>query len=410
MKHLLACFLVIISLFGGGVALAEDFDASAAHAIAVDLNSGKILYEKDADSSAGIASLTKILTVYMVYKEIDAKRLSWNTNVKISDYAYDLTANSEASNVPMEKRQYTVRQLVDAAMIASANSAAIALAEQVAGTESAFVDKMSEQLKSWGITDAHLVNASGLNNSMLGSNIYPNSSADDENKMSAKDMAIIAYHLVTEYPEILKVTNQTTAAFDDVTMTTYNYMLPDMPAYRNGVNGLKTGTTELAGQSFVATSTESGMRLLTVVLHADNTDTNTYARFTATAGILDYITNNFEPQTVLTKGEAYKDSKSPIQDGKSKTVTAVAQKSLKVAQQKSLKKDNKVSIKYSDASAPIKKGQTLGTATYVDNNRVGSGYLVENPTVKMIAKEEVKRSFFLKVWWNHFVNYVNTAL
>lgn len=86
--------------------------------------------------------------------------------------------------------------------------------------------------------------------------------------LSARDIAIIARHLITEYPDVLKISSQTTADFDGSTMNTYNYMLKDMPYERDGVDGLKTGTTELAGASFVATSTENGMRIISVVMNA----------------------------------------------------------------------------------------------------------------------------------------------
>ena len=138
MKKLFISLLMAFSLlFTASLAKADDFDAPAKHAIAVEATTGKILYEKDASTPDGVASMTKILTVYMVYKAIDEGKLSWNSKVKISDYAYDLTTNYEASNVPMDAREYTVKELVNAALIASANSAAIALAEKLGGDEAA---------------------------------------------------------------------------------------------------------------------------------------------------------------------------------------------------------------------------------------------------------------------------------
>ena len=187
MKKIVCLLFILISLIGFGVKAEENFDVSAKHAIAVEANTGKILYEKDADTTAGIASITKMLTVYMVYKEIKSGDLTWSSKVKISDYPYSLTKDYSASNVPMDAREYTVKELVEASMIASANSAAIALAEKVGGTEPKFVDMMKKQLQEWGITDAKLVNASGLNNK---------TSSEDENMMSARDVAIVAHHLI----------------------------------------------------------------------------------------------------------------------------------------------------------------------------------------------------------------------
>lgn len=409
MKKVIAALAILLAFIGSSV-YADDFDVAAKHAIAVEATTGKVLYEKDATTPAGIASMTKILTVYLTYKEIDKGNLSWNTKVPISDYAYDLTANSDASNVPMEAREYTVEQLVNAAMVASANSAAIALAEQIGGSESNFVDMMKAQLNEWGITDAKLVNASGLNNSYLGDNIYPGSSSTDENMLSARDIAIIARHLITEYPDVLKISSQTTADFDGSTMNTYNYMLKDMPYERDGVDGLKTGTTELAGASFVATSTENGMRIISVVMNADGWEENDFARFEATNELLDYVKSNYEITTIIEAGQSYKNSKAKVKDGKEKTVPVVAAQDLNVVHRIGTDVSAKFSSKAKGYEATINKGDKVGKFEYNDNQIVGTGYLDSKPSVPALAKKEVKKSIFLKVWWNHFVTYVNEKL
>lgn len=410
MKKVFAVLALLLAFIGSKVAADDNFDVAAKHAIAVEASTGKVLYEKDAATPDGIASMTKILTVYLTYKEIDKGNLSWDTKVPISDYAYDLTANSDASNVPMEAREYTVEQLVNAAMVASANSAAIALAEQIGGTESKFVDMMQAQLQEWGITDAKLVNASGLNNSYLGDNIYPGSSSTDENTLSARDVAIIAQHLITEYPDVLKITNQATADFDGSTMNTYNYMLKDMPYERDGVDGLKTGTTELAGASFVATSTENGMRIISVVMNADGWEENDFARFEATNKLLDYVKSNYEMTTIIEAGQSYKNSKAKVKDGKEKTVPVVAAQDLNVVHRIGTDVSAKFSSKAKGYEATINKGDKVGKFEYNDNQIVGTGYLDSKPSVPALAKKEVKKSIFLKVWWNHFVTYVNEKL
>ena len=412
MKKILCLALLFLSLLGFQVKAEENFDAAAKHAIAVEADTGKILYEKDALSPAGIASITKILTVYMVYKEIKSGELTWNTKVKISDYPYELTRDYSASNVPMEARKYTVKQLVDAAMIASANSAAIALAEKVGGTEPRFVDMMKKQLQDWGITDAKLVNASGLNNKLLGEHIYPGSSKDEENMMSAKDVAIIARHLIKEFPQILKITKKTSSDFAGAKMDTYNYMLPNRPYAREGIDGLKTGTTELAGACFVATTKENGMRIISVVLNADHSDSDDSARFKATNDLLNYVNNTYELTTLIHKGQAYKNSRAKVIDGKQASVPAVAEKDFIAVQNKTTNKKSSVTItsKKEGYTAAIKKGQNVGEATFKDSSPVGQGYLESPPKVKLVAKSQVKRSFFLKVWWNHFVRYVNEKL
>ncbi|MGT2833076.1 D-alanyl-D-alanine carboxypeptidase PBP3 [Streptococcus halotolerans] len=409
MKKIIVFLSLLISFLPSFVT-ADEFKAKAEHAIAVEAHTGKILYEKDATTPDAIASITKILTVYMVYQEIDKGNLTWDTEVEISDYPYQLTVNPEASNVPMEARKYKVKDLVNATMIASANSAAIALAEHIAGSEPKFVDMMSQQLKDWGIRDAQLVNASGLNNQILGDHIYPGSKKTDENMMIAKDVAIIARHIIKDYPNLIKVSQQINADFDGNLMTTYNYMLEGMPYYRASVDGLKTGTTKKSGASFVATSTENGMRIITVVLNADNADKDEFARFKATNEILDYIRANFEKKTILKKGQTVYSSKVSVRDGKKKTVEATAARDLTVIRPINQKSKIVFQANQKELAAPVKSKTKVGHFVFQDKHLVGDGYLGDLPKVTAQTKSPVERSFFLRVWWSHFVTYVNERL
>ena len=418
MKKLITLMMTFLLCLGSvAPAFAADkkkgYDASAKHAIAVEANTGKILYEKDATTSTGVGSITKLLTAYMVYKAVDQGDLKWNSKVDISDYPFELTVSAGVSNIPLDARKYTVKQLLDATLISSANSASIALAEEIGGTESKFVDMMKAQLKDWGITDAKIVNASGLNNSYLGDNIYPGSKSDEENTMSAKDVAVIAQHVVKEYPEILDITKKTEADFDGVNkLKTSNYMLKGQPSYRKGVDGLKTGTTDLAGASFVAHSNESGMSIITVILNSDNTDTDDYARFTATNDLLNYVVYHWESKTIAKKGQAIGKSQASVLDGKSKQVTAVAKSDFNIIQKIDANNNKHIKVTTNQMQAPVKAGDKVGTATFEDKDLVGEGYLPNQgmPSMELVAGKEVKKSFFLKVWWNHFVTFVNEKL
>ena len=418
MKKLITLMMTFLLCLGSvAPAFAADkkkgYDATAKHAVAVEANTGKILYEKDATTSAGIGSITKLLTAYMVYKAVDQGDLKWNSKVDISDYPFELTVSAGVSNIPLDARKYTVKQLLDATLISSANSASIALAEEIGGTESKFVDMMKAQLKDWGITDAKIVNASGLNNSYLGDNIYPGSKSDEENTMSAKDVAIIAQHVVKEYPEILDITKKTEADFDGVNkLKTSNYMLKGQPSYRKGVDGLKTGTTDLAGASFVAHSNESGMSIITVILNAEHTDTDDYARFTATNDLLNYVVYHWESKTIAKKGQAIGKSQASVLDGKSKQVTAVAKSDFNIIQKIDANNNKHIKVTTNQMQAPVKAGDKVGTATFEDKDLVGEGYLPNQgmSSMELVAGKEVKKSFFLKVWWNHFVTFVNEKL
>ena len=406
--------LLTIFLFGSvNPVLAQDFDVAAKHAIAIEANTGKILYEKDAIQPVEIASISKLITVYLVYEAIEQGKISLTTPVEISDYPYQLTTNSEASNVPLDARNYTVEELLEVTLVSSANSAAIALAEKVAGSEKDFVDMMKAKLQEWGIQDATLVNSTGLNNETLGDNIYPGSKKDDENKLSAYDVAIVARNLILKYPQVLEITKKPSSTFAGMTITSTNYMLEDMPAYRGGIDGLKTGTTDKAGESFVGTTVEKGMRIITVVLNANTQAGNPYSRFTATSSLLDYISSNYALQTIVKQGESYEDSKTLVVDGKDDSVTAVAKEDIKIVQRLGSRAQS--SISYTPATnqptAPLEAGTVVGHLTYDDKDLVGQGYVTsDRPSFEMVAEKNVEKAIFLKVWWNGFVRFVNEKL
>ena len=413
MKKLFLTLITLISFGSATTAYAQDFDVAAKHAIAVESTSGKILYEKDATQPVEIASISKLLTVYLVYEALEQGKITLSTPVEISDYPYQLTTNSEASNVPMEARNYTVEELLEATLVSSANSAAIALSEKIAGSEKDFVDMMKAKLLEWGIQDATLVNTTGLNNETLGNNIYPGSKKDDENKMSAYDVAVVARNLILKYPQVLEITKKPSSTFAGMTIHATNYMLDGMPAYRGGIDGLKTGTTDKAGASFVGTTVEKGMRIITVVLNADNQDSNPYARFTATSALLDYISSNFALQTIVNQGESYQDSKSPVYDGKQDTVTAVAKEDIKIVQRLGSRAQSEVTYTpdTTEHTAPLEAGTVVGHLTYEDKDLVGQGYITaDKPSFEMVAEKNVEKAFFLKVWWNRFIRFVNEKL
>lgn len=405
--------LLTIFLFGSvNPVLAQDFDVAAKHAIAIEANTGKILYEKDATQPVEIASISKLITVYLVYEAIEQGKISLTTPVEISDYPYQLTTNSEASNVPLDARNYTVEELLEVTLVSSANSAAIALAEKVAGSEKDFVDMMKAKLQEWGIQDATLVNSTGLNNETLGDNIYPGSKKDDENKLSAYDVAVVARNLILKYPQVLEITKKPSSTFAGMTITSTNYMLEDMPAYRGGIDGLKTGTTVKSGDSFVGTTEEKGMRIITVVLNANTQAGNPYSRFTATSNLLDYISSNFALQTIIKQGESYQDSKAPVQDGKEDTVTAVAKEDIQIVQRLGSRVQSSITYSAnSQQAAPLEAGTVVGRLTYDDKDLVGQGYVTsDRPSFDMVAEKNVEKAFFLKIWWNSFVRYVNEKL
>ena len=412
MKKLLI-FLTLFLTFISSQVSADDIGISAQSAIAVEANTGKILYEKNADRAVGVASISKILTAYLVYEAIQDGKISLDSTVDISDYAYDLTTHEMAGGIPLEERKYKVKDLLNASLIASSNSATIALAEKIAGSEPKFVDLMRAKLAQWGIKQADIVNSTGLINEVLGDHIYPKSDKKSENMMSAYDVAVVAKHLIEDYPQIIEITSQASSDFGEQKLTSTNLMLEGMPRMRSSVDGLKTGTSSKYGNSFVATSNERGMRLITVVLGIENPSNDIYLPFTEANRILTYINQTFRPVVLVKQGKDFEKKTSRIRDGSVDTVTAVAKEDLVIVEQMGTQDITPIQF-HSDKkgyTAPIKKGQVVGSLTFTDNNKIGHGYLEnKQPEIPVVAEKEVTKAFFPKVWWNHFVDYVNEKL
>ena len=415
MKKIITLLLcLILTLLSTSPVRAEDLDLGAQHAIAIDGTTGKILYEKNSNEKKEVGGISNLLTTYLVYEAIQQGKISLNDDVDISDKAYQLTTVEGISNVPMEARKYKVKDLLTALLVSNANSAAIALAEKVAGNEEQFVLLMKAKLKDWGITDATIVNASGLNQSIIdGDEDEENKKKDTENKLSAYDVAVIAKHLLEDYPEVTKITSLSHAEFAGIQLESSNYMLENMPNYRAGVDGLKTGNSDKGGISFVASTNQNGIRMITVVIGIEAIDGDPYARFVATANLMNYVSQNFIASMIVSKGEAYNNSKSTVLDGKKTSASAVAKDDFIVIERQGSQAEAKITFKSSQASfsAPLKKGTSLGTLTYTDPEPIGRGYIEgKTPSMEMVSGENIQKSFFLKVWCNQCVRYVNEKL
>ncbi|PCR98804.1 serine hydrolase [Lactococcus fujiensis] len=417
---------LIFPFFQGRIVSADSFSVAAKSAIAIDASSGKILYAQNAtDSSTQIASITKLITAYIVYQKISEGKLSWDTKVPISTYAYDLTLNSAASNVKMTKGEtISVKDLMNALMLPSANSAAVALAEHIAGSEPKFVDMMNAQLKAWDITDAKIYNSSGLPNSVLGKNIYPNSSVDASNTMSAEDVAVVSYHILKDYPQILDITKQVSLTFDangssKATMQTTNQMLKGFPQYRNGVDGLKTGSTGYQINCFAATTLQNGFRIITVILEANNPATDNSTAFNLTNTLMNHVYGSWTTNTLVKKGNVYPDFKTfGIVDGKKNAVKLISETD--IAPVVPMKTDGTPETKNLTVStdknkkdtteAPVKEGEHLVSVKTSFKDSLGYIPGASQATFLLVAATNVDRSIPLVVIWNHFVNFVNEKL
>ena len=413
MRKIFLTLLTMFTLFLGITpVLAEDFSVAAKHAIAVEVSTGKVLYEQDSQTPASIASISKLLSVYLVYEALEKGEIQLDTMVDISDYPYSLTANTELSNVNLDARSYSVSDLLNASLITSSNSAIIALAEKIAGSEAAFVDKMKAKVAEWGITDATIVNTTGLDNSDLGENIYPGSKPDDSNQFSALDVAIIARRLILDYPQVLNITSLNAYDFGGYTYYSTNQMLSEGTHARGGVDGLKTGTSNSAGSSFVATTTQANMRIITVVLNATDGLTNSDNRFVETNNLMNYVYNNYSAITLVKKGEAFENSSVKLFNGTKASSPAVATADLLAIQKNTSEQPVTATFtsNQTEFDAPITSGTVVGQLKIVDNDLIGVGYLDNIAQIDMAIPTTIKTAPWPVSWWNQFVRYVNEKL
>lgn len=286
---------------GQNVGTSQDIDAKAA--IAMDAKTGQILYQKNAQKRYPVASTIKILTLAVIEKDIQAHKLSWDQKVTISHPVAVMANDWRFSNVPLnEGESYTIKSLVDSMMLVSADGSAEALALADAGSVAKFNAKMQQVAKEAGVTDAKIYNMIGLSNGDLGTLRLKNVSKNAENQISAVDLAKITSWLLNNYPDVVNITKTAQEAFPVSDSQTYhmqniNLMIKGAALDRadGEIDGLKTGTTDSAGNCFVSTGTFNNRRLVTVVLNVPGDFNN---QFQQTNNLYNRILGRFAPQMI----------------------------------------------------------------------------------------------------------------
>lgn len=240
--------------------------------ILMEASTGKVILEKNADDRMSPASITKIMTLLLVFDAIKQQQISLQDEVITSAHAMSMGG----SQVFLEEGEIqTVDTLIKCIAVASGNDASVAMAEHIAGTEEAFVEKMNEKAKALGLSNTHFTDCCGLTNA-------------DEHYTSAKDIAKMAQALIGSYPEVLQytgiwmedITHNTRKGSTTFTLSSTNKLLKQYP----WTTGLKTGSTNKAGYCFCATASKDGIDLIAVVMHAPDFR----IRFSEAKALLDY--------------------------------------------------------------------------------------------------------------------------
>ncbi|GAE32760.1 D-alanyl-D-alanine carboxypeptidase family protein [Alkalihalobacillus hemicellulosilyticus] len=402
MKKPLMLMIVVAVLISSWVQpnLAEasvDLDAEAA--ILIDAKSGKVLYQKKIDSLLPIASMTKMMSQYLIFEAVENGEISWDDEVPISDFVRQLSLNKTLSNVSLRQDySYTVRELYESVTIYSANGSMIALADLIAGSETAFVQRMNEKAEELGFEDYEFVNSTGLNNSSMNGNHPDGTSEDAENLLSARATAKLAYHLINDYPEILETAQIPVMEFDAgpgeiEVMHNWNWMIPgiredfDQFSY-DGIQGLKTGSTSTAGAAFTGVAERGDVQLISVVMRTSDRE----ARFTETRKLLDYGFNQFSQVELFPEGykpegdelvEVVSGKENEVSISSTSSLTALIQSGAEELYRAELVLDESQLNENGKLEAPIEAGQQVGTLVLTYDGEGEDEYIYSNASVEV---------------------------
>lgn len=315
----------------------QDFDVPCAAAVLIDEDSGTVLYEKNADERRPVASITKVMTLLLTFEALQAGKISLTDIVPVSEHAYHM-GGSQIWLEPGE--QLTLQEMLKAICISSANDAAVAVAEFVAGSEPAFVDAMNARAAALGMTATHFANACGL---------------DEEGHLSsARDVAVMSREMLLHHPEVREYCTvwMDTLRGGKTQLVNTNKLLKSYP----GITGLKTGTTGKAGVCITASAERDGLRLIAVVLGAASGK----ERFEVAKTLLDYGFAHYDSAEVSLPDDAPEEL--PVQRGTAETTALDYAAPERLLVPKGEGSDLQTKILLPDAlQAPVQQGSPVGS-------------------------------------------------
>ena len=352
----------------------EGVSILAKAAVLIENNSGRILFEKEKDTELVPASITKIMTLLLIFEALHNKKITLDDSVSTSEYA----ASMGGSQVFLEPGEtQTVDTMIKCISIASANDAAVAMAEYISGSETEFVKKMNEKAKELGMVHTSFKNCNGLDDSIQSGHYS-----------SAYDVALMSKELITKYPEI---SNYSTVWMDEITHTTKKgttqFGLTNtnkLIRTYNGITGLKTGSTSKAKYCLSATAERNGVSLTAVIMAAPDPK----ERFAEAASLLDYGFSNCTN---------YSEKASKIRIKPQKVINGIKDQinseiardfSYTLCGSESSDKIEKKITFMPDIKAPVKKGDKIGDVVYILNGK-------EIDKIPVKASEDIKEAGYI---------------
>ena len=378
MKKVICFFICVCFMMQSIVVFAEgntDLGLNAKSAILMEEATGNILYESNPDERLPIASVTKVMTMLLIMEAVDSGKISLDDMVTVSGNAMSYGGSTMFLETG---EQLTVNDMLKGIAVASANDGCVAMAEHLAGSESAFVDMMNEKAKGLGMENTHFMNTNGLD--------------EDDHYSSARDVAIMSRELMKHET----IFNYTSIWMD--TLRGGKFQLANtnkLIRFYDGANGLKTGSTSKALCCLSAAAKRNDMQLIAVVLGAPTSA----ERFASAKSLLDYGFANYAVNTQITAGDEVQ--KIAVEKGVDKEVGVVAGDSCSTLVKKGQEDNITKEIKIDETiTAPIEAGQKIGTMTIsrdgeviadIDLNALSA---VEKKGIGLIIKDFFATIFF----------------
>ena len=378
MKRVICFFICVCFMMQSVAVFAEgntDLGLNAKSAILMEEATGNILYESNPDERLPIASVTKVMTMLLIMEAVDSGKISLDDMVTVSENAMSYGGSTMFLETG---EQLTVNDMLKGIAVASANDGCVAMAEHLAGSESAFVDMMNEKAKELGMENTHFMNTNGLD--------------EDDHYSSARDVAIMSRELMKHET----IFNYTSIWMD--TLRGGKFQLANtnkLIRFYDGANGLKTGSTSKALCCLSAAAKRNDMQLIAVVLGAPTSA----ERFASAKSLLDYGFANYAVNTQITAGDEVQ--KIAVEKGVDKEVGVVAGDScstlVKKGQEDNITKEIKID---ETTTAPIEAGQKIGTMTISRDGEViadidlNASSAVEKKGIGLIIKDFFTTIFF----------------
>ena len=378
MKKVICFFICVCFMIQSVVVFAEgntDLGLNAKSVILMEESTGNILYENNPDERLPIASVTKVMTMLLIMEAVDSGKINLDDMVTVSENAMSYGGSTMFLETG---EQLTVNDMMQGIAVASANDGCVAMAEHLAGSESAFVDMMNEKAKKLGMENTHFMNTNGLD--------------EDDHYSSARDVAIMSRELMKHET----IFNYTSIWMD--TLRGGKFQLANtnkLIRFYDGANGLKTGSTSKALCCLSAAAKRNDMQLIAVVLGAPTSA----ERFASAKSLLDYGFANYAVNTQITAGDEVQ--KIAVEKGVDKEVDVVAGDSCSTLVKKGQEDNITKEIKIDEAiTAPIEAGQKIGTMTISRDGEViadiglNASSAVEKKGTGLIIKDFFATIFF----------------